>query len=319
VVVVVVGADVVVVTVTLVVVVSRDEEVVVVEGDVVDVVVDVVVEVVVVDVVAGGDGLKMLLTEGPLPGEPWTPKAVERGSPRTSSMTVTVMSATTNTAPSDHRRVRQLNRHRCALSSQVPRAVVASGLPGVAVDSVCCGRALAALSSDAPGPASDSEPATTSTVRSSGPETDAGTLDDDVRTTTWRTARWPFSMDCAMSAEPRVAITLPIATPMMVPFTPNNEAMAAASTAAPAEARTWTGLIFMAGTVRDRTRRDRGSDRAVLGLYPRAAPAGRPAVGNGTGPGSPESLRERSARSEPGGFAVRRDTDRQMRRSVIDR
>lgn len=52
-------------------------------------------------------------------------------------------------------------------------------------------------------------------------------------------------MDLATDAVPDVAATEPMATPMMVPFTPNNEAMAAARTAPPAEAMSWRMENFM--------------------------------------------------------------------------
>src|ERR1700679_2517654 len=45
-------------------------------------------------------------------------------------------------------------------------------------------------------------------------------------------------MDCATSAVPMVAAADPMATPTMVPLTPKNDAMLAATTAPVAEART---------------------------------------------------------------------------------
>jgi hypothetical protein len=57
------------------------------------------------------------------------------------------------------------------------------------------------------------------------------------RTLTCLTALFVRSIDWKTSAVPVVAATEPMATPMMVPFTPNTDAMTADSTAPPAEAR----------------------------------------------------------------------------------
>jgi hypothetical protein len=62
-------------------------------------------------------------------------------------------------------------------------------------------------------------------------------VESDVRTTTWRTASCPRSIDWATSAVPIVAAADPMATPTMVPLTPNAEAISAARTAPAAEAR----------------------------------------------------------------------------------
>ena len=66
-------------------------------------------------------------------------------------------------------------------------------------------------------------------------------------TTACLTALWPRSIDWATNAVPVVAAAEPMATPMMVPFTPKADAISAASTAPAAEARIWRSENFMGG------------------------------------------------------------------------
>jgi hypothetical protein len=59
------------------------------------------------------------------------------------------------------------------------------------------------------------------------------------RTTACLTALFVRSIDWKTSADPVVAATEPMATPMMVPSTPKKDRMTAANTAPAAEARIW--------------------------------------------------------------------------------
>jgi hypothetical protein len=65
-------------------------------------------------------------------------------------------------------------------------------------------------------------------------------------TTTCFTAWWVFSMDWATNAVAVVATALPRATPMIVPFSPNNDAATAARMAPAADAAICLGLSFTA-------------------------------------------------------------------------
>ncbi len=67
------------------------------------------------------------------------------------------------------------------------------------------------------------------------------------RSATCFTAWWPRSIDWAKKAVPAVAAAEPIATPMIVPLTPNAEAISAAITAPAAEARIWRTENFTPG------------------------------------------------------------------------
>jgi hypothetical protein len=64
-------------------------------------------------------------------------------------------------------------------------------------------------------------------------------VESGARTTTCFTASCPRSIDCPTIAVPIVATTDPIATPIIVPLTPNVDAISAARTAPTAEARIW--------------------------------------------------------------------------------
>jgi hypothetical protein len=272
VVVVVLGAVVVVVVVAPV-----GLEVVVVDGVVVVVVVapvvgvGVVVVVVVVDVVGGGDeGLIKLLTDVP---ESAPPKMSASGLPEMSSTTVMKSRATTKTTPAVPAiafQVKCRGGGDASGSDSTSVAAAASDAPTASSDPASGG--LTQPSSDAPaspagswGPAMGAGPGSPNadvdvdvdegvvpSARTSegsewpGPPLDAvapsrrrsGLSEESVdRTTASRTALCPRSIDCDTIAVPIVAAAEPMATPTIVPVTPNAEAISAARTAPVAEAR----------------------------------------------------------------------------------
>jgi hypothetical protein len=245
-VVVVVGAEVDVVVVPPVGMVVVDVAVVVDVGLVLVVVVVLVVVgvvVVVVDVVGGGGGTIRFFTVVP---EPAPPKIDDSGLPAISSTAVMNSRATTKTTPAVPASAFQVKRRGVAVvaasdpGTDSPAGIrgpvmgVVAGSPdsevGLDVEvEVEVGRSAGRSGSAPSGSPLD---AVAPSRRSSG----FSVVSED-RTTTWRTASWPRSIDWATSAVPIVAAAEPIATPTTVPFTPKAEAISAARTAPAAEAR----------------------------------------------------------------------------------
>lgn len=227
-----------------------------------------VVDVVVVVLVAGG-GLKRFLRVGPLPV---LPKIEASGLLAINSIAVTNPIASTNTIAAVPAMTFQLNLRPpgCRAAPATPPSPVGGtgGTGGTRVVDACrcsvdgasataeisnfrvssaeappdsiwvvLSPSLATTSVGAAAPASPEDCAVPAVRvpprrRSSGEVDACGT-----RTTTCLTALCPRSIDCEMSADPIVAATEPMATPMIVPVTPKLDAISAASTAPAAEAR----------------------------------------------------------------------------------
>ena len=231
------------------------------------------VDEVVVDVVGGvdgfgvtvgdGDGVKMFLTDGPLPA---FPKISASGLPEMSSMAVMNNSAITNTTAAVpamvvQRKVRGLPDPATFPDSRMGRVVASIRRgAGTSVTAEISRRSVpsaddAIPTSSAPGPgvtvdsvgAGDASPGAPSALVPVPPSLRSNGVDSGARTTTCLTACWPRSMDCATNAVPKVAAADPIATPTMVPLTPKLDAMIAAMTAPAAEAKIWRMENFTPG------------------------------------------------------------------------
>ncbi len=220
------------------------------------VVVDVVVLVAgTVDVVVveagGGGGDTMLWRVVPLSGPP---KMAASGFPEISSTAVMNKSAITNTIAAVPAIMRHVNRlDPPAVAGERPGdgwagAALAArrSVAGAAADVISavgsCADATASVGAEAASASASLAPAIPVDPRRRSSGDDSG-----VRTTTCRTASCPRSIDWATRAVPVVAAIEPMATPTIVPLTPNVDAMRAAMTAPAAEARIWRTENFTPG------------------------------------------------------------------------
>jgi len=226
-------------------------------GDVVVVVdlVVVVVVVVVVEVVLVGAGGGVLFSVVPVPA---LPKIDANGLPEMSSMAVMNMSASTNTMAAVPAMAPQENRGACRAGGIGVVVATRRSVAGASAAALISRRSVspAGAADDAisrvssPGPAvappavgadadGDDSTAAASPLAPVAPSLRRRVDESGARTTTCRTASCPRSMDWATSAVPMVAAADPMATPTIVPLTPKVEAMTAAITAPPVEARIW--------------------------------------------------------------------------------
>ncbi len=228
-------------------------------------VVDVLVVGVVVDVVVVGDaggGFTRFLTVVPVSAPP---KMAVRGLPEISSTAVMHNSASTNTTAA----VAAMARQEKPVAASVRRAVDGDGdgdglmcacrrsVAGAAATAEISRRsvsptgaavdAISTVSVPAPPDRTTSVGADVLPLAPVAPSLRSKVADSGALTTTCLTASWPRSMDCATKAVAIVAAAEPMATPTMVPLTPNTDAMIAAITAPAVEARICRNENFTGG------------------------------------------------------------------------
>ncbi len=223
---------------------------------------DVVVVGVLVVVVVVGGGVDVPLTTPPRDVPvPALPKMEDSGLPTISSTTVTKSRAARKTTPAVLAMAFQVKRRVTTGAAEAEASIRwVPAVPAVALTSSGSVRPAAelcaciwAVSSAADGAAAEATAsvgaADWSTLVAVVPPAAVDpslrrTESSGARTTTCLTASWPRSIDCATRAVPIVAAAEPMATPTMVPLTPKADAISAANTAPPTEARIWRNENF---------------------------------------------------------------------------
>jgi hypothetical protein len=267
--------------VVLVVVVAAVVVVVEVDAPVVE-----VVDVVVVGVAGGaGDWLPRLPSVVPVSAPP---NMVDRGLPEISSIAVMNNSARTKTIATVPVMARQEKpcgvarragacrtgavaaSMRCvagpAASAEISRRFVSADEAADDAISTVSAPPSPPFGPDCPTTSVGAEDASASTEDSDGPlapvpPSRRSKLEfSGARIATCLTTWWPRSIDWATKAVPMVAAAEPMATPMIVPFTPKTDKITAATTAPPVEARIWRIENFTHG-VSSRPREVRRRER----------------------------------------------------------
>jgi hypothetical protein len=270
--------------VVLVVAVAAVVVVVEIDAPVVEVV-DVVVGVVVGVAGGAGDWLPRLPSVVPVSAPP---NIVDRGLPEISSIAVMNNSARTKTIATVPAMARQEKpcgvarragacrtaavaaSTRCvagpAASAEISRRFVSADEAADDAISTVSAPPSPPFGNDCPTTSVGAEDASASTEDSDGPlvpvpPSRRSKLElSGARIATCLTTSWPLSIDWATKAVPMVAAAEPMATPMIVPFTPKTDKITAATTAPPVEARIWRIENFTHG-VSSRPREVRRRER----------------------------------------------------------